>query len=91
MVYSMTWAVKCPESGAPGLEHLAIFDIKLPFVWLVLEESGFGGYAQDILDATDMVVVPMGQDGLFDRGLLFRQYLLERLQPGWFALPGIDQ
>lgn len=82
----MSGGVHCPQRGPLHLEDLAILDVLLPFVRLVLIHLGLGADFEKIGDALDMVVMPVRDQGLFDRSLLLRQYGLEECRPAGAAL-----
>lgn len=87
-------AVEGSERGPLGLEYLSMLDggeWGSGVVGGVFEDLDVGADALEVVDAADVVVVPVRQDRLGDRGVFGGENAGEEGRPGGEAFPRVDE
>lgn len=91
MVHGMPWSMIRFQSSAFNAEDLAIFNIKLSFVWSVLVNRRLRTNLEEIGNTINMVVVPVCQECFMDCRILLCEHTFEMICPGRFALAGVNE
>jgi hypothetical protein len=94
MIHRVTWCVEGSQRSTLNFEYLAVVDVCFAIANLLRHVFVYRGLRTDleqIGDALDVVMVPMGQQRLVHRGLLLLQDGLEQAWPTRHSFAGVNQ